>query len=123
MRKTIIAVDFDGTICANKFPHIGEILPHVKQTLKKLCEEDYILILWTCRTDLLLEQAIEFLKDNDIYELFSCINTNYSDLPFKTSCKIYADYYIDDKSISNCWEQVASTLTHIDDTFIVFKEV
>ena len=44
-----IAVDFDGTIVENKYPKIGKPKLFAFETLKKLQNEGYLLILWTYR--------------------------------------------------------------------------
>lgn len=61
------------------------------------------IIIWTCRSDNELEKCKQFLKDNKIH--FDYINTNTDyiqklwDFEHFTSPKIYADFYIDDRSI------------------------
>ena len=54
----IIAVDFDGTLCENKWPDIGE--PNIKliDYLKKRQEDGDKLVLWTCRTGEYLSDAV-----------------------------------------------------------------
>lgn len=57
--KKAIAIDFDGCLCSNKYPKIGE--PHwdVINKAKEKQNEGYGLILWTCREGDLLLDAIE----------------------------------------------------------------
>ena len=90
MRRTIIAVDFDGTICHNNFPNIGEFYENCSNVINRLQSKGIIVILNTCRCDKLLEQALTACSNNGI--IFDAVNENYSKLPFKTSNKIYADY-------------------------------
>lgn len=97
MRRTIIAVDFDGTICHNNFPNIGKFYENCSDVINRLQSKGIIVILNTCRCDKLLEQALTACSNNGI--IFDAVNENYSKLPFKTSNKIYADYYIDDKAL------------------------
>lgn len=48
--QKVIAIDFDGTLCENKYPEIG--LPRWGVIFKALSEQENgaALILWTCRT-------------------------------------------------------------------------
>lgn len=105
----IIAVDFDGTICADRFPEIGEPLFGAVESLLKLKENGYKLILWTCRTDLperqYLTEAVEFCRRLGLE--FDAVNDNVPDAPFieKGNCrKVFADFYIDDKALQPQWQ-------------------
>ena len=49
MNSKIIAVDFDGTLCENKWPEIGEANEDMIYYLRKRQAEGDKLILWTCR--------------------------------------------------------------------------
>lgn len=102
MRKTIIAVDFDGTICENKFPKCGKIKKGVTEAIRKLQEKGAIIILWTVRSGEYLTDAIDYCHENGIYP--DLINENIPELGFETSNKIYADYYIDDRSVPVQWD-------------------
>ena len=98
----IIAVDFDGTIVQDKYPLIGEQYPHAFEVLKKWKEHGHILILWTCRNDnsehpFVLQNAINFCLENGLD--FDAVNNNYHAIGFCPYPKIYADVYIDDRSI------------------------
>ena len=73
----IIAVDFDGTLCENNYPGIGAPKLNVINTIKKMQAEGHEFILWTCRVDDLLNDALKFLEDYDLH--FSKINQD-SDL-------------------------------------------
>ncbi len=95
-RPKIIAVDFDGTICENKFPYIGTLKPDVITVLARLKQEGVLLILWTCRQGEALQEAITVCQSNGIE--FDAVNENVKELPFQTSNKIYADIYLDDRS-------------------------
>lgn len=95
----IIAVDFDGTLCEECWPEIG------KPNLKLIGELIYRkglgdkLILWTCRTDEQLKQAVLWCESFGL--TFDAVNANLKDTIEKygsDSRKITADLYIDDKS-------------------------
>lgn len=49
MDNKIIAVDFDGTLCENQWPEIGEPKKEVITYLKERQTAGDKLILWTCR--------------------------------------------------------------------------
>lgn len=100
-----VAVDFDGTLCANAFPEIGQvesIHKEVHEAVKRSKEEGYKLILWTCREDKserdYLTEAVEWCKRYGIN--FDYVNENPESPWGDTKRKIYADVYIDDKSIN-----------------------
>lgn len=100
LENKIIAVDFDGTLCANRWPEIGRPNLELINNLilvKKECQVK--IILWTCRRDELLKDAIDFCK---IYGLeFDTVNENLPEViewMHGDSRKIYADWYIDDRN-------------------------
>lgn len=95
----IIAVDFDGTLCENKWPEIGEpnleLINHIKQEKAAGAK----LILWTCRVDELLSAAIRWCDKNHQLQ-FDMINGNLPEVikEFGSDTrKIFAHEYIDDK--------------------------
>ena len=49
-RRTILALDFDGTIVEHKFPDIGALKPNVVGVINQLFNEGYYIIIWTCRS-------------------------------------------------------------------------
>ncbi|WP_321289686.1 BT0820 family HAD-type phosphatase [uncultured Sunxiuqinia sp.] len=95
----IIAVDFDGTIVQHKYPKIGKEIPFATMTLKKLQEEGHRLILWTYRTDELLDEAVHFCESKGIE--FYAINKSFPEEKFdgNTPRKIHCDMFIDDRNI------------------------
>lgn len=94
----IVAVDFDGTIVKDAFPNIGEINAGTVNYLYYLREQGAKLILWTCRSGELLEQAIEMCSKIGLH--FEAINDNLPEIVAKygnNSRKIFADIYLDDR--------------------------
>lgn len=100
-KPLIIAVDFDGTLCDSCFPKIGH--PHLEliNRLRQLRQEGNKLILWTCRNDEYLENALAFCQKHHLE--FDAINDN---LPENKKAfnghytrKIYANIYLDDHSL------------------------
>lgn len=105
MKNKIIAVDFDGTLCENKWPEIGEANESLIQYLKKRQEEGDKLILWTNRVDDKLDEAVAWSAEHGI--IFDAVNDNLPEIveSFGTNCrKIFANEYIDDRNrlISSC---------------------
>ena len=71
----VIAVDFDGTIVEHKYPAIGKEMLFAFATLKELQKKGHKLILWTIRTGELLEEAVDFCRQNGVE--FYAVNKNY----------------------------------------------
>jgi hydroxymethylpyrimidine pyrophosphatase-like HAD family hydrolase len=94
-----IAVDFDGTIVEHEYPKIGKVRPFAFQTLKMLQEKGHLLVLWTYRSGRLLDEAVEFCRENGVE--FYAVNSDYPGQVFDEtmSRKIDCDYYIDDRNI------------------------
>lgn len=102
-RKLVIAVDFDGTITDNNcWPLCKELKNNAKESINFLHDDlNCEIIIWTCRDNELhndLDSAINYLKENDIH--YDFINENGTILKYwpNDPRKIYADFYIDDKS-------------------------
>lgn len=58
----IIAVDFDGTLCENSWPEIGEPNEELIEYLRNRKKDGDKLILWTCRVEDMLQKAVEWVK-------------------------------------------------------------
>lgn len=98
MRK-IIAFDFDGTVCENKFPEIGAPKQDIIDALKREQLNGAILILWTCRSDKDLEAAEDWLHDQKLYPDKVNENADATIEEFGSDPrKVYADEYWDDRS-------------------------
>lgn len=94
-----IAIDFDGTIVENRYPGIGKPKLFAFETLKKLEDEGFMLILWTYRSGEKLQEAVDFCRENGIE--FYAVNKSYPEEEYadKISRKIQADIFIDDRNI------------------------
>lgn len=112
MPSKIIAVDFDGTIVKNAYPEIGKPLLFAFDTLKKLQEEGYLLILWTYRSGNKLTEAVDFCKAQGIQ--FYAVNKSYPEEVYSESIsrKINADLFIDDRNIGGLlgWGEIHQML-------------
>lgn len=95
-----IAIDFDGTIVEDKYPGIGNLLPHAKEVINVLHSQGHKILIWSCRQGEDEMRAKHFLIRNGIH--FDYFNENHHDLKNKyhNDCrKLGADLYIDDKNI------------------------
>ncbi len=95
----IYAVDFDGTLCANQYPKIGAPNVQLIEYLLKKQLEGVRLILWTCRADEQLQEAVDWCKGFGLE--FDAVNDNLGSQvkEFENNTrKVYADVYFDDKS-------------------------
>lgn len=96
----IYAVDFDGTLCEGNFPKIGEPIQANIDYVKGLKDEGHKIILWTCRVGNLLDEAVEWCKEQGLE--FDAVNENLEEIIKQyggDSRKVTADYYIDDKNL------------------------
>lgn len=98
-RPIIVAVDFDGILCKDKFPEIGEPNYGMISFVRRLQDSGIETILWTSRVDDRLAEAIAWCEDRGLH--FTSVNDNtpsdkeqYGTNPRK----VYADIYMDDRS-------------------------
>lgn len=110
----IIAVDFDGTIVEHKYPEIGEEIPFAVTTLRMLAEQNHQLILWTVRHGKLLDEAVEWCRNQGIE--FYAVNKNYPEETVDNEggyCKINAELFIDDRNVGGLpnWGQIYEMIT------------
>lgn len=109
----IIAVDFDGTIATsdgNEPYSIGEPMPDALDTLRRLKRDGHTLVLWTCRGDIYLEEALEWLEGHGVRKLFKAVNENIHPLGKDGYMprKIFAHFYVDDRVVGGFpgWDEV-----------------
>lgn len=74
MLPRIIAIDFDGTLCTEAYPAIGEPIQATIQRAKQAKEKGAKLILWTCREGPLLDEAVEWCRERGLK--FDAVNDN-----------------------------------------------
>ena len=97
-KPTIYAVDFDGTLCENAWPDIGEPNVQLIRFLKEEQDKGNRIILWTMREGDLLDDALKWL----MYEFYFCpdeVNDNLPELKKQygnNPRKVFANVYIDD---------------------------
>lgn len=100
----IIAVDFDGVLCRNRFPEIGPPNYSMISIVRRLIDQGEEVILWTSRVDAELDSAVEWCKDRGLK--FCSVNENapsniakYIKKYPNGTRKVYADIYVDDHSL------------------------
>ena len=101
MKNKIIAVDFDGTLCENEYPEIG-VPKH--EVIERLIEEQKAgakVILWTCRSEQQLADAVYWCALHGLR--FDAINENLKETVERfggDTRKISATEYWDDRAIN-----------------------
>ena len=112
--RLIVAVDFDGTIVDDAYPKIGKTRIFAFETLKRLQQDGHRLILWTYRSGIKLQEAVDFCKENGIE--FYAVNASFPEETFDNdrSRKIHADLFIDDRNIGGIlgWGEVYQIITN-----------
>ena len=100
----IIAVDFDGTLCRECYPEIGEPNYPLLTLVKEAKKAGAKLILWTCRQDTperaYVQEAVEWCRKFGLE--FDAVNENLTEVKAKwggDTRKVYCDYYLDDKGV------------------------
>lgn len=101
----IIAVDFDGVLCEDKFPEIGSPKYGMISAVRQAMDAGHEVILWTTRNGKELEEAVAWCEDYGLH--FCTVNdqapSNKKEYEGKyqtESRKVYADMYIDDHDAS-----------------------
>lgn len=97
-RPIIVAVDFDGILCEDKFPEIGKPNYDMVLFVRRLQDSGIETILWTSRIDDRLAEAIVWCEDRGLH--FTSINDNTPNNKEQYGTnprKVYADIYIDDR--------------------------
>ena len=95
----IIAVDFDGTLCAECWPDIGRPNEALIAWLKEQKRAGAELILWTLREDGDLDEAVFWCKERGL--VFDAVNDNLERMKQQygnNPRKVHADVYIDDRN-------------------------
>jgi hydroxymethylpyrimidine pyrophosphatase-like HAD family hydrolase len=90
-----IAIDFDGTIVDDNFPFDETIKEYAKEVINRYYDMGCYISIWTCRCGWFVTDCERILNDNGIK--FHAIN--HGNPIYSHGRKIYADCYIDDKSI------------------------
>ena len=86
-----IAVDFDGTLCKNRYPAIGDPNMRLIQSLIQNRKDGDKVVLFTSREGHLLSAAVEFCRRHGLE--FDAVFGG----------KVIANIYIDDKAVKPFW--------------------
>lgn len=100
----ILAVDFDGTIVENKFPEIGKPDYTVVEAIQAYKAMGWKIILWSCRTDDMLQDAVNYCK-NQFNLDFDAVNDNLPEVQQYfggNTRKVFANLYWDDRNAALC---------------------
>ena len=97
-----IVIDLDGTICSEEKQFsraLAKIKPYAKESIDKLKENGYIIIIYSARTWAEYELTINWLNTNNI---------QFDQLILG---KPQGDYWIDDRAINfDNWESVTEKI-------------
>ena len=96
----IVAVDFDGTLCENAYPNIGAPKYHIINAIKEYKSYGWKIVLWTCRNEDDLTDALAWCKKQGLE--FDAVNCNIPDVQEMfggDTRKVFANVYIDDRNV------------------------
>ena len=99
----ILAVDFDGTLVENAFPGIGKFNTDVFAAVKAYKDMGWKIILWSCRTGKMLEDAVEACESAGL--TFDAVNDNLLEVQQyfgENTRKVFANLYWDDRNAALC---------------------
>ena len=114
--RPIIAVDYDDTLVSY---NTGEPNYYLFEALKRFRKKGGKVILWTCRHDAKLHEAVVTCADYGLY--FDAVNHNVPEEYYlfpdgHGSPKVFAHLYIDDKGqgdISQAYEKIEMLLNEL----------
>lgn len=98
-RPLILAIDFDETLVRGPYPQIQGLLPGAREAMMHFKERGHTLIIWTCRSNARLVEALDYLRALGVP--FDYANENTPQLIAEygnDSRKIFADLYLDDRA-------------------------
>lgn len=99
-RRKTLAVDFDGCLCENAYPGIGEPHRAVIAAVQERQRQGWGVILWTCREGEPLREAVDACHAWGLYP--DAVNQNLPDwiAAFGNDCrKVGATEYWDDRAV------------------------
>lgn len=82
----VVAVDLDSTLWTEDFPKMGVLYPHAVDTVNKMLEVGYEVILWTARGGDVLEESVANLGENGL-------NIHHPNFTVNVHAKYYTDKY------------------------------
>ena len=115
-----IAIDFDGTCVTHEYPKIGKDIGAIP-VLRRLAGNGHKLILFTMRSGLQLDEAIEWFSTNNIPLYATQYNPTQKE--WTSSNKCYAQLYIDDAALGCPLIYSLDNITHSERPFVDWKTV
>ncbi len=109
-RPKIYAIDFDGTICENKWPGIGEPIQDTVNYILDIQERGDQWILYTMREGEKLDEAMSWLALRGLHP--DEVNDNLPQMKefyHNNPRKIFANVYIDDHNAGGLFLQPSPT--------------
>lgn len=111
----IYAVDFDGTLCEEKWPGVGKPNLYLINFLIEARKKGHKVILWTMRENDYLQEALDWCEGLGLF--FDAVNDNLEErvnMYGHNSRKVYADAYIDDHNIGwdDLWKLIKYSEVH-----------
>ena len=113
-KRKEIYIDFDGTICKNKFPDVGEPEPNVSEVFKQIIRK-YDIVIHSCRT---AKYWKKFVKDHKPEEHVKVIENfmKKHDIPYTRietdHDKPFAYKYVGDEALqyTGDWKKIFEEL-------------
>ena len=106
LQDTIIAIDFDGTLCEDKWPNIGTMNDELILWLVWRQRHGANIILWTCREGEKLDEAVNACEHQGLF--FDAVNENLDSTVNlyggNRPRKVFATEYIDDRNSKTYWK-------------------
>jgi hydroxymethylpyrimidine pyrophosphatase-like HAD family hydrolase len=117
-KKFCLAIDFDGTIIEDNFPDTPKLKKGAKEIINYFKDLGCNICIWTCRDLWFVKEVESFLEESGIK--YDSINTGSED--YIHSRKIFADVYVDDKSmIDFTWEKATEIISHFYEKWKIKK--
>lgn len=112
LRHKSVALDFDGTVAyttPETYPYVESVNYKAIEIMKKYKKAGGKIVLFTCRTDVDLDIAIECLLEYGLevdavnVDLDESISEWMQKYPYSSiSPKVFVDVYIDDRAFPAC---------------------
>lgn len=115
-----IAVDFDGTICTFKYPHMGRPIPGAREFLHDLHERGLKIVIWSSRMSGAFRSPEE--RTEMAREMTNWLRRNampFDEIDMGNTGKRLALAYVDDRGVAagmdTPWEHVLARIDVIQD--------
>jgi hypothetical protein len=98
-----VAIDFDGCLARKAWPAVGEEMPGSMAFLKWIGEQEWWIVLWTCRSAKKLDDALDWLAERGFGSAWwTAINATPQPITAQyghDSRKIGAHIFLDDLAV------------------------